>query len=89
MYILIAIALFGPNLSDPDQAWGLMTRELLPVGLIGIMITGILGGKIALLGAQCVVLSGLVVKNLYEPLSLPAGSLLPTGRVLTLRILTT
>ncbi|MBI5693526.1 MAG: sodium:solute symporter family protein [Verrucomicrobia bacterium] len=65
---LLAIALFGPNLSDPDQAWGLMTRELLPVGLIGIMITGILGGKIALLGAQSVVLSGLVVKNLYEPL---------------------
>jgi solute:Na+ symporter, SSS family len=65
---LIALALFGPNLSDPDQAWGLMTRELLPVGLIGIMITGILGGKIALLGAQSVVLSGLVVKNLYEPL---------------------
>lgn len=65
---LIAIALFGPSLSDPDQAWGLMTRELLPVGLIGIMITGILGGKIAVLGAQSVVLSGLVVKNLYEPL---------------------
>ena len=65
---LIALALFGPNLSDPDQAWGLMTRELLPVGLIGTMITGILGGKIALLGAQSVVLSGLVVKNLYEPL---------------------
>ncbi|MEY2879565.1 MAG: hypothetical protein RLZZ15_1945, partial [Verrucomicrobiota bacterium] len=70
---LIALALFGPNLSDPDQAWGLMTRELLPVGLIGIMITGILGGKIALLGAQSVVLSGLVVKNLYEPL-LPGRS---------------
>jgi SSS family solute:Na+ symporter len=70
---LIALALFGPNLSDPDQAWGLMTRELLPVGLIGIMITGILGGKIALLGAQSVVLSGLVVKNLYEPL-LPGKS---------------
>jgi solute:Na+ symporter, SSS family len=65
---LIAVALFGPSLSDPDQAWGLMTRELLPIGLIGIMITGILGGKIALLGAQSVVLSGLVVKNLYEPL---------------------
>ena len=65
---LIALALFGPNLSDPDQAWGLMTRELLPIGLIGIMITGILGGKVAVLGAQSVVLSGLVVKNLYEPL---------------------
>ncbi|HRE83279.1 MAG TPA: hypothetical protein PLN52_19700, partial [Opitutaceae bacterium] len=65
---LIAVALFGPNLSDPDQAWGLLTRELLPVGLIGVMIIGILGGKLALLGAQSVVLAGLVVKNLYEPI---------------------
>lgn len=65
---LIAIALFGPNLSDPDQTWGLLTRALLPVGLIGVMIVGILGGKLAVLGAGSVVLSGLVVKNLYEPL---------------------
>jgi Na+/proline symporter len=65
---LIALALFGPNLSDPDQAWGLLTRELLPVGLIGVMIIGILGGKLALLGAQSVVMAGLMVKNLYEPL---------------------
>jgi SSS family solute:Na+ symporter len=70
---LIALALFGPNLSDPDQVWGLLTRSLLPVGLIGVMIIGILGGKLALLGAQSVVLSGLVVKNLYEPL-LPGKS---------------
>lgn len=65
---LIAIALFGPNLSDPDQTWGLLTQALLPVGLIGVMIIGILGGKLAVLGAGSVVLSGLVVKNLYEPL---------------------
>lgn len=64
---LIAFAVFGPGVADPDQVWGLLTRDLLPVGLIGIMITGILGGKIALLGAQSVVLSGLLVKNLYEP----------------------
>lgn len=65
---LVAIALFGPNLSDSDQVWGLLTRALLPVGLIGVMIIGLLGGKLALLGAQSVVLSGLVVKNLYQPL---------------------
>ncbi|MBE7537358.1 MAG: sodium:solute symporter family protein [Opitutaceae bacterium] len=65
---LIALALFGPGLSDPDQAWGLLTSALLPVGLIGVMIIGILGGKLALLGALSVVLSGLVVKNLYEPM---------------------
>lgn len=70
---IIAFGLFGPGIADPDQIWGLLTRELLPIGLIGVMITGILGGKIALLGAQSVVLSGLLVKNLYEPL-LPGRS---------------
>lgn len=65
---LIAVALFGMHLSDPDQAWGLLTRELLPVGLVGVMVIGILGGILTSLGSQSVVLSGLVVKNLYEPL---------------------
>lgn len=65
---LIAVALFGPHLSDPDQTWGLLTNALLPVGLIGVMIIGILGGKLAVLGATSVVLSGLMVKNIYEPI---------------------
>jgi solute:Na+ symporter, SSS family len=65
---LIGLALFGPGLSDPDQVWGMLTRDLLPVGLVGVMIIGILGGKLALLGAQSVVMAGLVVKNLYEPI---------------------
>jgi len=65
---LIGLALFGPGLSDPDQVWGMLTKALLPVGLIGVMIIGILGGKLALLGAQSVVMAGLVVKNIYEPL---------------------
>jgi Na+/proline symporter len=65
---LIALALFGPNLADPDQTWGLLTKTLLPAGLIGFMIIGILGGKMALLGSQSVVMSGLLVKNIYEPL---------------------
>lgn len=64
---LIGVALFGAGLSDPDEVWGLLTHALLPVGLIGMMIVGILGGKLALLGAQSVVMAGLVVKNLYEP----------------------
>ena len=65
---LIALALWGANQIDPDQAWGRLTLLLLPVGLIGLMIVGILGGKLASLGTQAVVLSALVVKNLYEPL---------------------
>lgn len=65
---LLAIAVFGPNLSDSDQVWGGLSRTLLPVGILGAMIVGLLGGKLATLGAQCVVLSALMVKNLYEPI---------------------
>jgi Na+/proline symporter len=65
---LIAVALFGPNLSDPDQTWGRLTGVLLPVGMIGLMIVGILGGKLAALGSASIVSSALVVRNLYEPL---------------------
>lgn len=64
---LLALVLC-PNLPDPDQAWGTMTRSLLPTGMIGLMIIGILGGKLASLGAASVVNSALVVKNLYSPL---------------------
>lgn len=65
---LMALALFGPSLSDPDQTWGLLTRSLLPVGFIGIMLVGMLGGKMASLGTASVVFSALTVRNIYEPL---------------------
>jgi len=64
---LLALALWGSTQADPDRTWGRLTLLLLPVGLIGLMIVGILGGKLATLGAQSIVLSALVVKNLYEP----------------------
>jgi Na+/proline symporter len=65
---LIALALWGANQSDSEQIWGRLTLALLPVGMIGLMIVGILGGKMANLGSTSVVLSALIVKNLYEPI---------------------
>ena len=65
---LIALALWGISQSDADQIWGRLTLTLLPVGMIGVMIIAILGGKLANLGSTSVILSALIVKNLYEPL---------------------
>jgi Na+/proline symporter len=65
---LIAAGLLGPNLPDPDQTWGVLARTLLPVGFIGLMLVGMLGGKLAALGATSIVVSALTVKNIYEPL---------------------
>lgn len=64
---LVALALWGAHQSDADQIWGRLTLTLLPVGMIGVMIIAILGGKLANLGSTSVVLSALIVKNLYEP----------------------
>jgi hypothetical protein len=40
----------------------------LPVGFIGLMLVGMLGGKLATLGAGSIITSALTVKNIYEPL---------------------
>jgi len=64
---LVGAALFVPALSDPDQAWGLLAHALFPQGLLGIAIAGILGGMLSYAGSSAVVVSSLVVKNLYEP----------------------
>jgi SSS family solute:Na+ symporter len=64
---LVALAIWGAGRSDTDQIWGRLTLTLLPVGMIGVMIIAILGGKLANLGSTSVVLSALIVKNLFEP----------------------
>jgi len=67
---LLALGLFyGPTaLSDPDFAWGAMSVKLLPVGLMGLMLSGMLLGHMPTVGVQAVAVSGLATRNLYAPL---------------------
>jgi SSS family solute:Na+ symporter len=67
---LIAVALFqGPTaLSDPDLAWGTMSRELLGPGLLGLMLTGVLAANMSTVAAQTVSASALFVRNLFQPI---------------------
>jgi SSS family solute:Na+ symporter len=64
---LLAFALYQSSISDPDTAWGVMSNNLLGVGLRGIMIAGILAANMAALALNCVYLSALFVRNLYKP----------------------
>jgi Na+/proline symporter len=64
---LLAYALYQSSISDPDTAWGVMSNNLLGVGLRGIMIAGILAANMAALACNCVYLSALFVRNLYRP----------------------
>jgi SSS family solute:Na+ symporter len=64
---LLAIALYSNQLDDPDLIWGYMTRDLLFPGAIGLMLAGVLAGKMSSLAATCVANSALVIQNLYRP----------------------
>ncbi|MCK5739740.1 sodium:solute symporter family protein, partial [bacterium] len=64
---LIAIGLYAGKLHDPDLIWGYMTYNLLSVGAIGLMLSGILAANMSTLDAGAVANSALFIRNLYEP----------------------
>jgi len=66
---LLAVALFGGQLHDPDLIWGLMTRELLFPSAVGLMLVGVLAANMSTLSANAVSYSALFVRNIYEPVA--------------------
>jgi SSS family solute:Na+ symporter len=66
---LLAVGLFAGQLHDPDLIWGLMTRELLFTGGIGLMLAGVLAASMSSLGASSVTYSALFIRNIYQPLA--------------------
>ncbi len=72
---LLAVGLFSgtQTLSDPDGAWGAMSKSLLPVGLLGLMLSGMLLGHMPVVGVYAVAVAGLFTRQFYEPL-LPGRS---------------
>ena len=64
---LIAIGIYGGRLHDPDLIWGVMTRDLLMPGAIGLMLVGVLAANMSTLDASAVSHSALFIRNLYRP----------------------
>ncbi len=65
---MIAVALFPQGVSDPDNVWGLLSKQLLGPGLMGIMISGMLIGHMPAVGSTAMSISALATRNIYEPL---------------------
>jgi len=64
---LLAVGLYADRLHDPDLIWGVMTRDLLWPGLIGLMLVGVLSASMSWLGASAVSHAALFIRNLYRP----------------------
>lgn len=85
-WTLIGVACIAiyPGLDDPEHAWGLATRELLPVGLVGVMIASMIAGVMSSCDSFMVKGAALFVENLYRPYINPDTSekrLLNAGRI--------
>jgi SSS family solute:Na+ symporter len=81
---LLAVALFGGKLHDPDLIWGLMTRELLFPSAVGLMLVGILAANMSTLSANAISYAALFVNNLYRPVrpGRSEGHYLTVGKVM-------
>ncbi|HPI74027.1 MAG TPA: sodium:solute symporter family protein [bacterium] len=66
---LVAIALYAGKLHDPDLIWGVMSRDLLVPGALGLMLAGILAANMSSLNSGSVTNSALFIRNLYAPLA--------------------
>jgi len=64
---LLAIAIYGGKLSDPDLIWGFMTHDLLVPGAIGLMLAGILAANMSTLSGTSISYAALFIRNLYKP----------------------
>jgi len=64
---VIAIGLYSQKVSDPGLIWGVMTRDLLGIGLIGIMIAAILAANMSSIDAQSLAWSAVFTKNILQP----------------------
>ena len=62
---LCCIALF-PGLENPDHAFGTAVRNLLPVGLVGLLMASILASVQSTCEALMVAASGIITRNIYQ-----------------------
>lgn len=65
---LIAVGLYAGSVSDPTNIWGVMTRDLLGVGAIGLMIAAIFSANMDGAATGSLDASAAFTKNILLPL---------------------
>jgi Na+/proline symporter len=76
-----------PGLKDQDQAFPTLIARVVPLGLRGFFLTGILATTMSTASAYLAASSSILIQDLYQPLFKAAGhgkSLLRSSRVATI-----
>ena len=64
---LLILTLFGMQTGNPDLLFGQAVRELLPVGLVGLMLACLLAAAMSTADTHMMTVSGLVTHHMYKP----------------------
>lgn len=63
-----AAPLILPHLAHPDQSYALLTQQLLPVGLIGLVVAGMFSHTMAMTSSDANAISAVVVRDIIPAL---------------------
>lgn len=78
-----AAPLIMPGLADPSQAYALLTQQLLPTGLVGLVLAGMFSHTMAMTGSDAGAISAVVTRDIIPALRGRSGATPDTKAELT------
>jgi Na+/proline symporter len=80
----ILFAIYKPGLADPETSWGVVMNEILPIGVLGLLIASFFAAAMSSVGTFATTSSALYSNYLYRKIISPGKSLkhyLTAGRI--------
>lgn len=87
LFPAMAASIFLPGVENPDSIYGLLCRELLPVGMLGLMVAAIFSATMSSLSSDYNAVASVLTTDVYKRLvttSAPDSHYVFVGRLLTL-----
>lgn len=85
----LAASVFLPGVNDPDRIYGLVCRELLPTGMLGLLIAAIFSATMSSLSSDYNAVASVLTTDIYRRLLVreaSEGHYVFAGRVFTLAV---
>lgn len=84
----MAYRLINPN-ANPEEAYILACREVLPAGIVGLLLAAMFSATASMVDSQLNVFSGVLTRDFYRPLFDPKATeqrLVAAGRIITVAL---
>ena len=85
----MAARIFLPGVENPDQIYGLLCSHLLPVGMLGMLVAGIMSSTMSALSGDYNAMASVLTTDVYRRVFVRSGterSYLLAGRIFTLLV---